>query len=74
LGVALAIPSLSSPDLKLHVHTAVDALGAILAGEARGGRTPACTPVRKAIPREAGLRASVKLPDAIGLGAVLRKT
>ena len=51
----------------------MDTLGALRAGEARGRR--AATSVRTAIVRgEPGRRASVKLPDAIGLGAVLRKT
>jgi hypothetical protein len=73
LGAALAIPSLSSPDLKLHVHTAMDAMGALLAIEVCGRRAAMRAPGPDPLLREAGLGAAVKLPDAIGLGAVLRK-
>jgi hypothetical protein len=74
-GAALAILSLRSPDLKLHMHAAMDALRALRAGEARGRRAAIPMPVpNPALRGAAGLRsAAVKLTDAIGLGSMLGK-
>jgi hypothetical protein len=70
-GAALAIVSRCSPDRKLHMHTAV---GALRTGITRSRRSPA-VPVPNPIRRgAAGLRASVKLADAIRLWPVLGET
>jgi hypothetical protein len=64
-----------SPDLKLHMHAAMDALRVQRASEARGWRAARCMPVPNPALRDAaGLRsAAVKLTDAIGLGSMLGK-
>src|SRR5580704_18179278 len=74
-GAALAILSLRSPDLKLHMHAAMDALRALRAGEERGRRAaiPMTVP-NPALRGVGGLRSPVKFPDAVGLRAMLSKT
>jgi hypothetical protein len=70
-GAALAIVSRCSPDRKLHMHTAV---GALRTGITRSRRSPA-VPIPNPIRRgAAGLRAAVKLADAIRLWPVLGET
>ena len=57
------------------MHSAMDAVGVLSAIEPRGRRLGACVPVPNPIlPRLAGLGPSVKLPNAIRLGPVLRET
>ena len=78
LGAALAIFDLAhrsfSPDLKLHMHAAVDAVRALRAIKVCGRRAAMCMPVpNPALRGAAGLRAPMKFPNAIGLGSMLRK-
>jgi hypothetical protein len=70
-GAALAIVSRCSPDGKLHMHTAV---GALRTGITRSRRSPAVPVPNPILHGAAGLRASVKLADAIRLWPVLGET